>query len=137
MNVILMNAPRHFTPAAGTLAHKLLSLLSDGKPHTKAEIIGVLGDDPRSPLQSLTGSTYGFWLIHNIGDKKAIYQLDERHLSGCSQEDETARVIARKRLKDRSKAQCEREVKRLPKALKELQEALEEYQRCFKFYSED
>ena len=133
MDKLLLTAPNHCIPPQNTMAYRLLSLLADGKKHPKLEILFALGDDPRSARQALTSETYGHWLIHNLGVKKGIYQLDERHLSGDSQLDEDARAIARKQLKDRSKQQCERERKRYPKALKEQALALSIYQQRFDF----
>lgn len=137
MEIISLNTPSNALPPLGTQARLVLDLLSDGEPHPKTELITLLGDDPRSALQSLTGRTYGFWLIHNISDRNAVYQLDERHLSGCRQLDEDARVIAHKRLAERSKGQCQSEIKRLPKALREHAVVSEQYQQRFNFDNSD
>jgi len=133
MDKILLTTPIEFIPPTNTIAYKFLTLLADGKPHTKAEIIEALDDDPRSARQALTSETYGYWLIHNLGDKKGIYQLDERHLSGDPELDRDARTIALKQLKDRSKKQCERERKRYSRAIKEQVEAYTMYQQRFNF----
>ena len=122
MDKILLTAPMEFIPPPNTLAYKFLLLLSDGMSHKKIEALAALEDDPRSARQALTSETYGYWLIHNLGDKKGIYQLDERHLSGDIELD-----------KDRSKKQCEKERKRYSKALREQAEAYANYQQRFEF----
>jgi hypothetical protein len=133
MDRLFLSAPIQCIPSNNTAAFRFLSLLADGEPHAKEEVLMVLGDDPRSARQALTSETYGFWLIHNIGEKKAAYQLDARHLSGDMEKDRDARTIALKQLKDRSKKQCERERKRYPRAVKEHTEALVIYQQRFDF----
>ena len=137
MDNIILTAPAKFIPPINTAAFKLLAILSDGKPHVKAEVLSVLGDDPRSARQALTGKTYGHWLIHNSGSKKAVYQLDTRHLSGDHVLDGEARIIAFKQLKDRSKKQSERETRRYPKALREQAVAFAIYQERFNFTKEE
>ena len=133
MDKILSTCPAEFIPPSHTMAYKFLALLVDGKPHAKAGILAALEDDPRSARQALTSETYGYWLIHNLGDKKGVYQLDERHLSCDVELDKDARAIAAKQLKDRSRRQCEREQMRYEKALKEQAEAYENYQQRFEF----
>jgi len=137
MNKILLTTLLQHIPSINTRAYKLLALLADGTPHTKTEIMIALGDDPRSARQALTGKAYGYWLIHNTGAKKAVYQLDERHISGNSKLDSDARVIACKRLRDRSKQQCERETNRYPRAIREQIEANTIYQECFNFTEQE
>ena len=133
MDKILLTVPLEFIPPPNTIAYRFLELLADGQSHAKAEILAALEDDPRSARQALTSATYGYWLIHNVGDKKGIYQIDERHLSGNLELDKDARAIAAKQLKDRSKRQCEKEMKRYNKALQEQAEAYANYQQRFEF----
>jgi len=133
MDEILETAPMSFIPPQNTQAYTLLAALSDGKPHHKGELIEVLGDDPRSPRQALTSERYGCWLIHNVGGNKAIYQLDERHLSGDPESDRDARVTALRRLKDNSMGISTREVRRFHKAEREQAEAHANYQERFEF----
>ena len=133
MDEILETAPLSFVPPQNTQAYTLLAVLSDGKPHHKGELIALLGDDPRSPRQALASERYGCWLIHNVGDKKAVYQLDERHLSGDAEYDRDARVIALKRLKDKSMGISAREVRRFHRAEREQAEAHAYYQQRFEF----
>ncbi len=133
MDEILETAPVDFIPTQNTQAYTLLAALSDGKPHIKSELIELLGDDPRSARQALTSQRCGYWLIHNIGDNKAVYQLDERHLSGDIEKDKDARAIAQRRLKDSSMRISEREARRLPRASMEQAEAYANYQERFEF----
>ncbi|MFT4574459.1 MAG: hypothetical protein ACI85E_001666 [Marinomonas primoryensis] len=133
MDEILETAPLNFIPPQNTQAYTLLATLSDGRPHHKGELIAVLADDPRSPRQALASERYGCWLIHNVGDKKAVYQLDERHLSGDIEADRDARVIALKRLKDNSMGISAREVRRFHRAVIEQAEAHANYQERFEF----
>jgi hypothetical protein len=127
MDKILATAPLYFIPQENTNAYRFLFLISDGKPHAKSEILFSLGDDPRSARQALTCEAGGNWLIHNIGDGKAVYQLDERHLSGDRDLDMEARVVAQRQLKDRSYIQCQNEINRLAKAKNEQLEAATNY----------
>jgi len=133
MDEILETVPLNFIPPTNTQAYALLAALSDGSPRHKGELIAVLGDDPRSPRQALTSERYGCWLIHNVGDNKAVYQLDERHLSGDPEADRDARVIALRRLKDNSLGISAREVRRFHKAEREQAEAHANYQERFEF----
>ncbi|MEH6445298.1 MAG: hypothetical protein V7784_15495 [Oceanospirillaceae bacterium] len=121
----LTHIPRSHIPPADTNGIKVLSILADGEIHQKVELIHVLGDDPRSALQSLRGGTYGYWLIHNIGKKKGVYQLDKRHLQGNSQEDSAARLEREISLKMLSRELAESEIKRLTKAIQAEHEALQ------------
>ena len=115
-----------FIPYSGTKAGKLLKCLLDGKPHLKHELMKRLGDDPRSPLQQLTGKTYGYWLIHNVAKKGelAIYQLDHRHLSGQTHDDLKARKLKRLGYAKASKNLAIHHSNRLPIALMEYRDAL-------------
>ena len=133
MDEILETAPMSFIPPQNTQAYTLLAILSDGKPHHKGELIAILGDDPRSPRQALTSERYGCWLIHNLGGKKAVYQLDERHLSGDVEADRDARVIALRLLKDNSMDISARELRRFHRAAIEQAEAHANYQERFEF----
>jgi len=137
MDKIIATAPIRYIPPLNVIPYHFLSLLADGNPHSKEEILIALGDDPRSARQALTGKAYGYWLIHNIGDKKAVYQLDRAHISGDRDLDRKARAIALKRLKDKSKKQSEREKDRLPKAIKEQAKANSIYQECFQFFEKE
>jgi len=120
-----------YIPAPNTQAYTLLSILSDGENHIKQNIMCVLGDDPRSPLQALRGEKYGFWLIHNTGLKKGQYQLDQRHLTGNRADDHEARLEAEIELRKRSRKQAERETTRYPLALAAEEKAL--IQQSFEF----
>ena len=133
MDEILETVPLNFIPPTNTQAYALLAALSDGRPRHKGELIAVLGDDPRSPRQALASERYRCWLIHNVGDNKAVYQLDERHLSGDPEADRDARVIALRRLKDNSLGISAREVRRFHKAEREQAEAHANYQERFEF----
>ena len=116
INQVFSHVDKHHIPRHNTRAHKILAILLDGKPHPKTELVLALGDDPRSPLQRLRNEAYGFWLIHNIGEHKAIYQLDSAHLNGCPFQDIKARAKAKAILKKRSRTQAEREFRRLSHA---------------------
>lgn len=116
------HVPRSHIPSTGTQAAKVLGLLSDGQAHTNMELLQLLECDSRSALQDLRGKTYGYWLIHNVGDNNGVYQLDESHLSGCSSQDANARLKRQRQLLTNSKNQAERESMRLPRAQKKLSE---------------
>jgi hypothetical protein len=133
MDKILLTAPSSLVPPAKTQAYRVLSLFEPDKPLIKMVLTTALGDDPRSALQSLTGPKYGYWLIHNIGEKKGVYMLDGRHFSCDVEQDTDARVEARKRLCDRSRSQCEKELMRYERAIKEQKEALLAFQERFDF----
>ncbi len=113
----LLHIPGKYMPEVNTQAYKLLSVLFDGLFHPKKELLSVLNDDPRSALQALRGARYGYWLIHNIGDKKGVYQLDSRHLSGDVDVDREVRAEAEIAFRKRSRSQAERESERLPEAV--------------------
>lgn len=136
MDKILETAPNKFIPPSNTKAFLMLELLSDGLAHDMEELLSILGCDPRSARQALTGKQYGYWLIHNDGRRKGKYRLDKRHLSRDLEQDNEARIIAFKALKERSKNQSEKEKHRFPIALKELEDAKAIYQRHFKFSEE-
>ncbi len=55
----LLYLPAQYIPKSNTNAYKVLSLLSDGSEYSKSELMMVLLDDPRSPLQALKGKQYG------------------------------------------------------------------------------
>jgi len=120
-------------PAMGTQARKVLELLSDGLSHPKKDLINILEDDPRSALQALRGKQYGFWLIHNIGDKKGVYLLDERHMSGDKDDDISARIKSEIQFRERSTELAQRESNRLPKALLEEVRTKSRLQQSFDF----
>jgi len=115
--------PHGYIPSIGTQAYKLLSVLSDCLPHPKRELLLALEDDPRSALQILRGECCGFWLIHNLGDSKGIYQLDYRHLSGSFDSDQEARSLAAVNYWQRSKLKSEQGVCNLAEVTRKLEEA--------------
>ena len=115
--------PGYYFPRVNTQAHKALRLLADGRLHSKQEFLQLLSDDPRSALQSLRGETHNYWLIHNSGDTKGIYQLDDRHLSGNRNLDQLARNQAAMMYWERSKTQSEKAIGNLPIANQKLSES--------------
>jgi len=119
----LLHLSSIYFPAHNTQAAKLLCLLADGLPHPKQELLKVLEDDPRSALQTLRGEGNQFWLIHNLGDTKGIYQLDDRHLSGDITLDQHARNQAEINYWQRSKTKSERGARNLEAANRKLKEA--------------
>lgn len=129
-NRILAILPDEVIPRRGNKAWILLGLLLDGLPHTKMECYLALGNDPRGPYQSLTGEEFGFWLIHNIANPSAlaVYQLDQRHLTGLPADDASARLDAEIRYRMRSRRVAQRETVRLGKALTEFQSAIQKKQ---------
>ena len=133
----LQHVPKHCMPSLGTLAYKLLAILSDGSEHPTKELIELLGSDPRSPLQALKNDTYGFWLIHNIGDNSGCYVLDQRHLTGDKQADMEARKIAKITLRERSREIAEREACRLGLARQQETKAKTEKQVSMDFITGD
>ncbi len=129
----LFYLPSQYMPKATTQAYKLLAVLADGHRHDKQELMVVLADDPRSPLQALRGESHWFWLIHNIGSHKGIYQLDKRHLSGDRDIDFEARKQAEIEFRECSRKQAERETNRLPRAIEAESLAKASMQNSFNF----
>ncbi len=125
--------PSQYMPSMNTLAYKLLAVLADGQAHEKQELLLALEDDPRSPLQALRGESHWFWLIHNIGSPKGVYQLDKRHLSGNRDVDLEARLEAQIQLLECSRLQAERETLRLPRAIEAESLAKASLQETFDF----
>ncbi|MBV1911964.1 MAG: hypothetical protein KUG78_21925 [Kangiellaceae bacterium] len=121
-------------PAINTLAYKLLAILADGLPHPKKDLMSVIGDDPRSALQVLRGEAHGFWLIHNIGSPKGVYQLARRHLSGNRELDIQARTQRELAYLQATRRKAEMETERLPRAIKQEVEAKLRIQQSFSFY---
>ena len=113
-------------PMSGSKAGKLLIRLLDGKAHEKSELVKLLEDDPRSPLQELGGKPLGHWLIHNIAPKgqRGIYQIDPLHLSGNIADDRHARKIKRLSYATSSKHLAILHSSRLSTALTEYESAL-------------
>ncbi|GAA0831045.1 hypothetical protein GCM10009112_15670 [Marinomonas arenicola] len=124
---LLFGAPVDTIPTAkSTGAFKLLNILSDGQAHSRES----LGESMRSPLQSLRGDRFQYWLIHSVkqdASKTTLLQLDPRHLSGDSEQDAAARLERRRQLKKDSHKQAMQEQQRLPKALAELLKAEKDY----------
>ena len=129
--------PSQYFPAPNTQARKALMIVADGLSHPKADFFQELGDDPRSALQALRGDAYGFWLIHNLGDKKGIYQLDSRHLSSNRGLDQQARIQAEIEYTERSRKKSEQGAKHLPKALENeaAAKAKASQQHSFEFFN--
>ncbi len=121
-------------PAINTLAYKLLAILADGLPHPKKDLMSVIGDDPRSALQALRGESHGFWLIHNTGSPKGIYQLAQRHLSGNRDLDIQARTQRELAYLQETRRKAEMETIRLPRAIQLETEAILRVQQSFSFY---
>ncbi|WP_341218013.1 hypothetical protein [Neptunomonas phycophila] len=105
----------------------LLSILADGEKHQARQIIAILGDSLRWPLQSLMGKPY-HWNILNHSEKgsRGVYQLDPRHFSGDPIDDAQARRERRQVLANKSFKQALRESKRIRKAAAEVRRANEE-----------
>jgi hypothetical protein len=122
----LLHIRSEFMPSIERKAYRVLSMLADGKPHTKFELMSVIGDDPRSALQWLQGASGGFWLIHNDSAKHqpAVYRLDELHLSGSLINDASARRGQQAKYKRASKLLAEKNAKRLATAIVEYQDAV-------------
>lgn len=125
--------PGKYLPLPTTHAYRLFSILCDGLPHRKTELMNTLNDDPRSALQSLRGPTHGFWLIHNIGRPKGVYQLDSRHLSGDRDLDLQARIERELQYLAESRAKAQSEQRRLPNAIRAEIQAQERIQQSFEF----
>ncbi|GEM_PF-1922270 len=124
--------PSEALPKSGTLAYDLLVILSDGKPHSRNQpSLRQSGDgDTRSPLQQLRGDQFHYWLIHSVeieGSKTTYLQLDYRHLSNDSKQDEIARKERRRDFKDISCKEAIQGGNRIPRAMAERQSALEAY----------
>ena len=110
-----------FIPAINTKAFMFLALLVLNRLVTKDLAMSVLRDDPRSPRQTLTGK-FRYWSLYNIGEKSAVYMLDERHLTGSTDDDLAARFDSKLRLTKTSFKQSEREGARREKAWQEYEE---------------
>ncbi len=123
---MFINTSICFIPNTGTQPRLLLEALWDGCNHTTEELHIILGSCPRSALQALKRD-WGFWLIHNIGDLKGNYQLDERHLCGIPELDMQARLEAELRYNRKSLNQSEREAYRQPSARLKLNITLEKF----------
>jgi hypothetical protein len=111
-------------------AFTTLKVLSDGLPHSRDELTKLCGETWRSPLQSLRGDRFGYWLIHSIkqsNGKPSLLQLDKLHLSGDEKQDATARLTRRKQLKRDSFKEAQQGWKRMPKAHTAMQEAEKAY----------
>ena len=93
---VLSHIESRFIPRIPTKGRLLLEILSDGLPHSTQELTLKLGSDPRSPRQTLTNDTYGYWHIINVAgkSKQGKYQLDPRHLSRLYGDDSRARAEA-------------------------------------------
>ena len=121
------NITLRYIPSLNTQARRLLDILWDGQDHSSLELMTTLEADPRSALQSLR-KDYGFWLIHNTGDKKGRYQLDERHLSGIPELDRQARIEAELKYNEKSYKQSEREARRRSRAFIKLKITQEKFE---------
>ena len=55
----LIHIRSQFMPSIERKAYRVLLILSDGKQHTKLELMYAIGDDPRSALQWLQGKSGG------------------------------------------------------------------------------
>ena len=108
-----------FLPCNGTKPFQLLILLMLNPFVDKALALRVLADDPRSPLQALTGANCGHWNIDNVGKKTGVYIIDRRHLTGDPVDDRAARSEARLRFTGRSYKQSKSESLRLARALQQ------------------
>lgn len=120
-------------PEFGSSAYYLLSSLLQTSGKYRDELCTELGGGFRSPLQLLTGSKLGYWLIHSEqreheGRKQSFYWVDERHLSCDWAADNEARIIARKRYRDRSYCAMKNSVKGIKRAWKEKLDADRKYQ---------
>jgi hypothetical protein len=111
-----------YLPSKNSGPFRLLALLVLNERVEKDAALLALGDDPRSPLQRLRCEDFGYWCIHNAGQKKAVYQLDHRHLTGRLEDDVKARQDARLSYAERSAKQAVSGSERLSRALLELQE---------------
>ena len=122
----LLHIRSEFMPSIERKAFRVLSMLADGKQHTKFELMSVIGDDPRSALQWLQGKPGGFWLIHNDSAKHqpAVYRLDAFHLSGSLIDDASARRVQQAKYKGTSRLLAEKNARRLATAIAEYQDAV-------------
>ena len=125
-------APEGTLPEVNSIAYELLLILSDGHKHARDHLCDELGGGFRSYLQELAGIKYEYWLIHSESDeyngrRQTVYWLDIRHFSDDCEQDKDARVIARKRYKDRSYYGSKSAVKRLEQAKQEKEEADKAY----------
>lgn len=130
----LLYLSNNYIPSTNTLAYKLLAILADGLNHSTSELNRHLGTDPRSSLQRLKNDSYGFWLVHNTGNPKGIYQLDKRHLSGDRKLDIKARTERELEYLRETRKIAEAGTIRLPRAIKEEAEAKLRLQKSFSFY---
>ena len=121
-----------FMPSSTSVAYKLLQTLHDGKQHTTNELTNILSCSPRSALQSLGNNKHGYWLIHNLGNFKGIYQLDERHIVNNEEKDKEARAERKRTYTRKSLKLAVNESNRLPRATIKKQKAEEEYQLVLK-----
>lgn len=133
MNRLIFAVPNDAIPVNGSSAFELLKILSDGKKHPRDSLCQSLGGGFRGYLQQLTGSKYQYWLIHcskgTFNERRqAFYWLDSRHFLSDWEIDKDARVIARKKYKDRSYGNSEKAVSRLENARAEKEEADLEFQ---------
>jgi len=124
----LIHIRSQFMPSIERKAYRVLLILSDGKQHTKLELMYAIGDDPRSALQWLQGKSGGFWRIHNDAPRSqpAVYRLDLSHLTGNLLDDASARRIQQANYKGTSKILAEKHSSRLQAARAEHQDALSE-----------
>lgn len=132
LSIFIGVVPLDALPQLGTLAYDLLVILSDGKPHPRNQpSLRSNGDgDTRSPLQQLRGDQYLNWLVHSVeikGSSSTYLQLDYRHLSGDSKQDEIARKERKRDFKDISYKGAIQGGNRIPRAMAERQSALEAY----------
>lgn len=123
-----------YMPAINSLSYKLLNILADGNSHSTKELTLSIECDPRSALQALKGERHGYWLIHNIGGFKGIYQLDKRHLSADREQDRQARTRRELEFLTCTRRKAETETIRLPKAIQQETEAKLRHQQSFSFY---
>jgi len=122
--------PNEALPKAGTKAFLLLSILSDGKTHSRESLSRwpQLGETARSPLQKLRSDSFLNWNILSLKVKNESYlQLDNRHLSGDSIQDNLARKERKRNYKGKSHQIALQGNRRLKKAYLELSEAQKHY----------
>ncbi|MFM5230819.1 hypothetical protein ACET9H_16380 [Aeromonas media] len=90
----LKAAPEWAFPRAGTKAHKLLMLMADGEPVSDEVIAREVGKHWERAIQTLRGEPHLWRLISILGPDGLIdaRSLDQRHLSGCPDQDHRARA---------------------------------------------
>jgi hypothetical protein len=122
---VLSHIESRYIPHTPARARRVVEILSDGEIHSTHELTLLLGSDPRTQLQDLRGSRYGYWSIINSAkaSKMGQYQIDSRHLSRLDCDDSRARHEAQLAYCKHSREVSENGVINLQKAIELEQQA--------------